>query len=73
MSKKRIRGIICVILGGLGLLNWIADGMPLYSGSYGIGQKMGLAIFLMLFLNGLYVLIKTPKDAKNKTQDEPNK
>lgn len=73
MLKKRIRGIVCVVLGGLGLGNWIVQGMPLYSGSYGLGQKMGIAIFLFLFCHGLYSIKTASKDLKGRKPDTPVK
>lgn len=73
MRKKRIRGIVCVILGGIGLVNWIAEGMPLYSGSYGLGQKMGIALFLFLFLHGLYSIKTASKDVQDKKRFTPVK
>ena len=73
MLKKRTRGIISAILGGIGTANWVAQGMPIYSGSYGVGQKMGIIIFLTLLIHGIYVIATTPKEEKNKPPDQPNK
>lgn len=56
--RNRVFGAIGVIWGGIVLLSVFTRGGPSGGGAYGAGQSAGLVFGALLFIAGLYYLVK---------------
>ena len=72
--RNRIFGAIGVIWGGLVLFNALASGGPAPGGNaaYSAGKFVGVALGALLFVAGLYYLIKGDGGPKQKRKKPKN-
>ena len=72
MKARRILSIIMMLWGGVGILKWAVDGMPVYHGTaYAAGQNTGTFCLFLLFGAGVYIFGRSlqKKQEEKKTED----
>jgi hypothetical protein len=68
---KRILYVIMTLWGGIGIVRWLAGGLPVHHGSaYGAGQNTATVVLFLMFgcgIYGLWRLWKAQKDGGKKS------
>ena len=70
--RNRIFGAIGVLWGGAVLVRYLLRGTGQTSGAYATGQHVALAFAALLFIVGLYYLIKGGRKAKSPGDSSPS-